>query len=128
MIAVGGMVPRIRMLKAGLLAVGLLLVCAASASAATITVTSTGDATADDGQCTLREAITAANTNTASTDTTGTPCMAGDVTPDTIDFSAAFNGELADTITLASALPPITSDLTIDGGRGGAPAQPLTGL
>jgi CSLREA domain-containing protein len=122
------MVPGIRILKAGLLAVGLLLVCAASASAATITVTSTGDATADDGQCTLREAITAANMNTASTDTTGTPCLAGDATPDTIDFSAAFNGELADTITLASALPPITSDLTIDGGRGGAPAQPLTGL
>jgi CSLREA domain-containing protein len=118
----------LRMLKAGLLAVGLLLIGAAGASAATITVTSTGDATADDGQCTLREAITAANTNTASTDSTGSKCLAGDATPDTIDFSAAFNGELADTITLGSALPPITSDLTIDGGRGGTPAQPLTGL
>jgi CSLREA domain-containing protein len=46
---------------------GLLLAYGASpAQAATITVNSLADTTADDGQCTLREAITAANTDNAS--------------------------------------------------------------
>lgn len=44
-----------------LLAIGL----ANDAGAATITVTTTGDAIAADGQCSLREAITAANTDSA---------------------------------------------------------------
>src|SRR5260221_14459982 len=46
------------------LAAGLLV--ARAVVAGTITVTSTADTTADDGVCTLREAIIAANTNTAS--------------------------------------------------------------
>lgn len=44
----------------------LLLLLPALASAATITVNNAGNAVANDGVCTLHEAITAANTNTAS--------------------------------------------------------------
>jgi CSLREA domain-containing protein len=49
---------------------------ARAAPNATITVNSTADVVADDGQCTLREAITAANTDTASGNTGG-ECPAG---------------------------------------------------
>lgn len=43
-----------------------LALAPAAASAATITVDSTNDALAEDGHCTLREAVKAANTDTAS--------------------------------------------------------------
>ncbi|MBN8869087.1 MAG: right-handed parallel beta-helix repeat-containing protein [Solirubrobacterales bacterium] len=96
---------------------GLLLfafVPAASASAATFTVTSTADTAnaATDGscdvdlitpgsQCTLRAAIQVAN---ASTDA------------DTINFDAGFTGaESGNTISLTSALPSLTSPVTITG-------------
>lgn len=49
----------------GLLALtaAIALAAAAPASAATIVVNDEGDAVADDGDCTLREAIVAADTN-----------------------------------------------------------------
>jgi CSLREA domain-containing protein len=52
-----------------------------------IVVNSTADVAANDGQCTLREAITAANTNTASGAMAG-ECAAGQALPtvDTITF------------------------------------------
>jgi hypothetical protein len=59
--------------------------------------------------CTLREAITAANTNSPS----GLPageCVAGTTGSDTIDATG-----IAGTITLTTALPPISSDLKING-------------
>jgi CSLREA domain-containing protein len=87
------------------------LLFAAGASANTITVTSTADPTGTAGTCTLRDAITAANTNTATNN-----CAAGDTTaanPDTIDFSLP--GTPPDTIQLASALPELDDVLTIDG-------------
>jgi CSLREA domain-containing protein len=60
------------LLLAALLAVAALSVGAPSvAQAATITVDSTTNTVADDGLCTLREAITAANTDTASGATAG---------------------------------------------------------
>ncbi len=46
------------------------------AEAATITVNTTSDVIADDGVCSLREAITAANTDTSSGGTAG-ECAAG---------------------------------------------------
>lgn len=55
----------------------LLAVPHRTARAASITVTTSDDVIADDGECSLREAIIAANTNTASTDTVG-GCAAGD--------------------------------------------------
>src|SRR6266699_3278138 len=74
----------------------------------TITVNSTADvAISNDGLCTLREAITAANTNTASGVTAG-ECAAGGSGSDTITFT------ITGTINLASALPDIASDMAIN--------------
>lgn len=89
------------------LIVGLLGVLVGSAAlAATITVNSLADpGTA--GTCTLRDAITAANTMTA---TNG--CAAG-TGNDTVQFS------LMGTITLAATLPEVTGIVTITG-----PASP----
>jgi|GEM_PF-1703164 len=71
-----------------------------------IVVNSSADTIADDGLCTLREAITAANTNTA----TG-GCLAGSATgTDSIRIS------VNDPITLAgSQLPVVTSPIIITG-------------
>jgi CSLREA domain-containing protein len=77
--------------------------------AASIVVNSNADAVANDGACTLREAITAANTNAASGATAG-ECIAGDVAgTDAISFAANYE------ITLTSQLPAITSAMTITG-------------
>jgi len=78
------------------------------ARAASIFVNSAADTVADDGACTLREAITAANTDTASGATVG-ECAAGS-SADTITFAADY------TITLAgSQLPAVTTEMTITG-------------
>jgi CSLREA domain-containing protein len=102
------------MLAAALTALTLLALPAAAA-AAPITVDSTGDTAANDGACTLREAITSANTNTASGAMAG-ECPAGG-SADVIGFGAAFNGELADTVAVGGPLPPITTDTDIAGGQ-----------
>src|SRR5947209_17402632 len=74
---------------------------------ATITVTGTGDTIAKDGVVTLREAITAANTNAdPSGDTTP-----GDPGLDTIAFNIPGTG--VRTINLTSALPTITDPVVI---------------
>ena len=94
----------------------LLLVPAAWTSAATFTVNSAADT--DDGicnaaNCTLREAINAANASPGA---------------DTIRFSI---GSGSRTIALASALPAITDPVTIDGttqpGFAGSPLIELNG-
>jgi CSLREA domain-containing protein len=74
------------------------------AHAATITVDSTDDSITDDSNCTLREAILA-----ASTDTTVDGCTAGDPGADTITFDSSLNGS---TITFSDTLE-ITSSMTI---------------
>ena len=79
----------------------VLGISAANVQAATITVTGNGDAVAADGQCTLREAMTAANTDAAVSD-----CPAGSGL-DTVDFSVT--GE----IVLLSELPAINSNVII---------------
>lgn len=86
---------------------------------ASITVNSNQDtATAGDGQCTLREAITNAN---ADADHSAGDCPAGNG-HDTILFSLSANS----TITLAGQqLPEITSRLTID--SSGAPGLTVNG-
>jgi uncharacterized repeat protein (TIGR01451 family) len=76
---------------------------------ATITVTGTGDTIANDGVVTLREAITAANTNADPSGDT----MPGDLGPDTIAFDIAGTG--VHTIQLTSALPTISEPVVIDG-------------
>jgi len=56
--------------------VGLLMLIASPAMAFKIPVNSTDDVIADDGKCTLREAVIAANTDTASGSMKG-ECQAG---------------------------------------------------
>ncbi len=90
----------------------VLTLLAATAQAATITVNSTADTAANDGACTLREAIIAANTNTASGAAAG-ECAAGAAGLDTIAFNIAGAG--VHTITPASLLPAITEAVLING-------------
>ena len=83
-----------------------LLLVPSVAGAATLTVETTDDISATD--CTLRNAITAANDNAL----TGA-CVAGDPSPtvDAIDFDVP----AASTITLGSTLPDIATDMNIGG-------------
>ncbi len=101
------------------------------AAAATIPVNSTADTTLDDGACTFREAIIAANSDTSS-GAAGGECPAGsDV--DTIVFqiggAADFvnNGQNGYTITVESTLPGISQPVTIDG-YSQSGAQPNTAV
>ena len=102
------------------LIVGLLIaLVSAGAVAATITVNSTSDVAANDGKCTLREAITATNTNTASGAAAG-ECPAGGAAPVTINFNISGAGCVGSpavcTIAPTSALPAITTTAVfIDG-------------
>jgi CSLREA domain-containing protein len=83
------------------------LLAPAAASATTITVNSTVDPTAPAPACTLHDAITAANTNSAVNG-----CAAGSgITTDTIDFSLPNPS----TILLAGALPILSSNMNING-------------
>jgi len=86
------------------------LLLAAAPSAAQITVTSAADAAANDGTCTLREAIVAANTDAPSGAAAG-ECAAGSGA-DTVTIALASGTVIA----LTSALPTITEGLTLDGG------------
>lgn len=103
----------------------LLLLFAADPSAATITVTGTGDTIAVDGSCTLREALTAANTNAASGD-----CPGGMAGLDQIHF--AIGGGGAQGIVIDDQLPEIIDPVTIDGttqpGFAGTPLIHISGF
>lgn len=96
----------------GLILLAMMLTLARPAYAAplvTIVVNTLSDViNTSNGDCTLREAITAANTN-APVDA----CPAGVSGPDTIGFS------IAGAITLGGALPAINDDLTIFAPPGG---------
>lgn len=97
-----------------LAALGALALVPASASAATITVNSTADTQANDGTCTLREAIVAANGNAASGGADN-ECAAGQASPteDRIEF--AISGAAPHVIAPAVGLPDVTEVVTIDG-------------
>ncbi len=102
-------------LFAGLASFGAIMPAAAN----TITVNSNAD-TGSAGVCVLRDAITAANTNTALNG-----CVAGQASPtiDTIQFSL---GSSALTISPASPMPDIVEAVTIDGyTQSGAAANTL---
>ena len=87
----------------------LPLLVASHAQASLIEVNSLLDTTANDGFCTLREAINSANTNSPSGAMPG-ECAAGSGT-DTIEFPAPLVG----TIGLGSPLPTISAPLEING-------------
>ena len=100
----------------GVLLIGVLVLAAVlvrSAAATNIIVNSALDTAADDGECTLREAITAANTNTASGATLG-ECDAGQASPtvDLITFNIVAAGPH---VISTNVLPPITEPVEIDG-------------
>lgn len=81
-------------------------------AASTITVNSTADNQANDGACTLREAIVASNTDTASGAAVG-ECAAGSGAGDLIEFDISGTG--LKTIHISSGMPTITRTVTIDG-------------
>jgi CSLREA domain-containing protein len=80
--------------------------------AATLTVNSLADVEADDGACTLREAIISANSGTGSGSQPG-ECAPGEFEPvlDRIEFSAGTTG----TLMLGSALPALLDPVEIIG-------------
>ncbi len=90
------------------------MLLARGAFASTITVNSAADTVGNDGVCTLREAIVAANTNTASGAMAG-ECVAGEALPtvDTIAFDIPGSG--VRTIGPTSQLPTITEAVVVDG-------------
>jgi CSLREA domain-containing protein len=105
----------------GVLAFLLLFSGGRPVHAATITANSAADVIADDGVCTLREAITAANTDTASGATPG-ECPAGSGA-DTITLPAGtYTLSIPGTDEDANATGDldITADLTINGAGAGA--------
>ena len=98
---------RLHSLLAGLV---LAQACALPAHAASITVTSTADTIALDGLVTLREALTAAVTNTKIAD-----AGPGSVGVDVINFNIAGLPGTVHTIKPQSALPTITETVVING-------------
>lgn len=95
-----------------LLAVGCLLVLPSTSMAVVYTVDSTldepdanpgtGGCVTAGGKCTLRAAIQESNAST--------------LVVDEIQFDGTFDGQLVDTITLGSLLPPITNPVGINAG------------
>src|SRR4029453_15193095 len=130
--------------RSGMRAVGLSVAVAAlaafalaapgTAGATTITVNAITDAAANDNVCTLREAITAANTNSPSADTMN-GCLAGQASPtvDTINFSQAIvdDPDASDrTINLTAALTSMSEVVDIEGcalATAQPPTQPCVG-
>lgn len=88
-------------------------------AATTITVTTNSDVTANDGECTLREAIIAANDDAASGAAAG-ECAAGSGA-DTIEFNISGTADFTNNsqdgyiIQATSYFPDITETVTIDG-------------
>ncbi len=103
----------------GLFARPLLRSVVGATAAATITVNTTADDNTVNGNCTLREAIQAANTNTAVDG-----CVAGVAGLDEIVFNL---GAGTPTITPTAALPSIEEAVTINGATGGATRVELNG-
>ena len=101
------------------------LVGAAPAAANTISVNGTGDVVANDGQCTLREAITAANTDTASGNASGECAVSG---ADTIVVPAGTHEETLTGFEDSNAGGDfdLYSDLTIQGAGWGTLSSTVT--
>src|SRR5574341_863242 len=92
--------------------VGVLVGAAPARASTTITVSTTSDELNDDGQCSLREAIRAANLDAASGVTPG-ECPAGSGA-DTITFASNVTGSI-NILPLSSPLPMVTDTLSIVG-------------
>lgn len=117
---------------ASFMAIGLIFMASPAGAAATIVVNSNADTAADDGVCTLREAIVASNSNTASGINAG-ECASGDPGADVINFSISgiadftIDGQNGYTIQPSTGLPNITETVTINGySQPGAQANTAT--
>ena len=100
------------------------LVLASNAAAqvgSIILVTTSADTVADDGACSLREAIIASNSN-SNADGSATGCVGTGI--DSIRFSL---GAGTPQINVLSALPSITAQVTLRGNTGGATRVELRG-
>ena len=96
-----------------------LLVSPLVRASTVITVTTASDTVSDDGECSIREAITASNTDTASVASPG-ECEAGsgaDTVQFDIDDGPTFTnkGQTGYKVILQSSLPVISETVTIDG-------------
>ena len=89
-----------------------LMMAAGAASGATIVVNSTADNVADDGACTLREAIAASVEDFPSGRMSG-ECAQGDVGLDTIHFDIKGTGPFV--FSPRTPLPVVTQPIFIDG-------------
>jgi hypothetical protein len=93
-----------KLILAGLIGALIVVTSALGGAPTTITVTSTNDIGVS-GICVLRDAITAANTGDGVNGCDSGPSP----------YAIVFQSGLTGTITLASSLPPVTSNLTITG-------------
>ena len=85
-------------------------------AAVTLQVTTTADSLSNDGACSLREAITAANTNTTVNECVHDGSSGADTLTFAIpDTDTGCSATDVCTITLGSTLPAIDDELTIDG-------------
>ncbi len=91
------------------LALVLAVGWASAASAATITVTTLDDERNNDGDCSLREAVAAANTDAAVD-----ACQAGEAGEDEIVFGTTI---VNDTVALGQDAISVTDSLSIDGSQ-----------
>lgn len=105
-------------LRYSLLVLALLVAAPAGAQ---IVVNSTADVAANDGQCTLREAIVASNTDLPSGTMTG-ECAAGSG-EDTVTLDVP----VGSTITLTADLPTATQTWTLEGPTGEADGVTVDG-
>lgn len=85
-----------------------------------ITVTTANDFYGEDGQCSLREAIAAANTNVQVFE-----CLGAQAGLDTIQFNLGSDTPVINVMT--EGLPEITEPVVIDGATGGATRIELNG-
>ena len=104
----------------GVAAISFIFFASPAGAAATIVVNSNADTAADDGVCTLREAIIASNSNAASGANPG-ECVSGDPGADVINFNitgaADFTiaGQNGYTIQPSTGLPNISETVSING-------------
>src|SRR6476620_7306018 len=95
-----------------------------SAGAATINVTTTGDTVANDGFCSLREAVNAANSNAAANDCPAGSGSGGDIISlpagtYTLTGSATEDANLTGDLDVLNGSGAVTNDLTIAGAGDG---------
>ena len=121
-----GFISSARRAPARAAALALMFSIANIAGGTTIMVNSNSDAVGNDGVCTLREAIVAANLNAPSGGGAMGECAAGQALPTVDTIAFAIPGSGVHTIAVTSQMPQITQAVVIDGyTQSGATANTL---